>query len=73
MDMSMGLEGNVKRYIDGRISREAGKFENAIRNLTPLSQLQFEVHVTEHCNLNCRQCAHFSPLAKANLHVKPVV
>lgn len=40
------------------------KFENGLRALTPLSQLQFEVHVTEHCNLNCRQCSHFSPLAE---------
>jgi hypothetical protein len=23
----------------------------------------FEVHLTEHCNLNCASCAHFSPLA----------
>lgn len=24
----------------------------------------FEVHLTEHCNLNCQSCSHFSPLAK---------
>lgn len=24
----------------------------------------FEVHLTEHCNLNCRGCFHFSPLAE---------
>lgn len=24
----------------------------------------FEVHLTEHCNLNCQSCFHFSPLAK---------
>ncbi|MDR2040278.1 MAG: 4Fe-4S cluster-binding domain-containing protein [Bacteroidales bacterium] len=24
----------------------------------------FEVHLTEHCNLNCKGCSHFSPLAK---------
>jgi len=23
----------------------------------------FEVHLTEHCNLNCKGCSHFSPLA----------
>lgn len=40
------------------------RMENAISNLIPLPQLQFEVHVTEHCNLNCRQCGHFSPLAE---------
>jgi MoaA/NifB/PqqE/SkfB family radical SAM enzyme len=25
---------------------------------------RFEVHLTEHCNLNCKGCSHFSPLAK---------
>jgi MoaA/NifB/PqqE/SkfB family radical SAM enzyme len=25
---------------------------------------QIEVHITEHCNLNCRSCSHFSPLAE---------
>ncbi len=24
----------------------------------------FEVHLTEHCNLNCQSCFHFSPLAQ---------
>jgi MoaA/NifB/PqqE/SkfB family radical SAM enzyme len=24
---------------------------------------QIEVHITEHCNLNCKGCCHFSPLA----------
>ena len=23
----------------------------------------FEIHLTEHCNLNCKGCSHFSPLA----------
>ena len=26
--------------------------------------LNFEVHVSEHCNLNCKGCFHFSPLAE---------
>jgi len=26
----------------------------------------FEVHLAEHCNLNCQSCTHFSPLAEAN-------
>jgi MoaA/NifB/PqqE/SkfB family radical SAM enzyme len=33
--------------------------------LIPKSSLQyFEVHLTEHCNLNCIYCNHFSPLTK---------
>ena len=27
------------------------------------SGFKFEVHLTEHCNLNCKGCSHFSPLA----------
>lgn len=26
-------------------------------------KLQFQTHIVEHCNLNCRGCYHFSPLA----------
>ncbi|WP_313186519.1 radical SAM protein [Lacrimispora sp.] len=29
-----------------------------------LTKLHFEVHLAEHCNLNCKSCSHFSPLAK---------
>lgn len=29
-----------------------------------ISKLHFEVHLVEHCNLHCKGCAHFSPLAK---------
>ena len=32
--------------------------------LKPLEKLNFEVHITEHCNLNCKGCYHFSPLSK---------
>lgn len=40
------------------------KIERGIVNLTPQCQLKFEVHIVEHCNLNCKQCAHFAPLAE---------
>ena len=26
--------------------------------------LKVEIHITEHCNLNCTCCEHFSPLAQ---------
>ena len=29
-----------------------------------MNKLKFEVHICEHCNLNCKGCYHFSPLAK---------
>ncbi len=33
----------------------------------PRRKLYFQVHITEHCNLNCRGCYHFSPLAEQEL------
>lgn len=36
---------------------------NVIR-LEPLKMLKFEVHITDHCNLNCKGCYHFSPLSE---------
>ncbi len=29
-----------------------------------LKKLQFEISISEHCNLNCQMCDHFSPLSK---------
>jgi organic radical activating enzyme len=31
---------------------------------TPRKLLRFEVHLSDHCNLNCVSCDHFSPLAE---------
>lgn len=30
----------------------------------PREKLYFQIHIVEHCNLNCRGCYHFSPLAE---------
>lgn len=40
------------------------KCSKNIARLRPRTALKFEVHITEHCNLNCRGCFHCSPLAK---------
>ena len=40
------------------------KIELGLSNLTPNCQLYFEVHIVEHCNLDCKQCNHYSPLAE---------
>lgn len=39
------------------------KIERGLGNLTPYSQLYFSVQIVGHCNLGCKQCCHFSPLA----------
>ncbi len=36
----------------------------SLSNGFPRRFLQFEVHITEHCNLNCKSCEHFSSIAK---------
>jgi hypothetical protein len=36
---------------------------NAKRRLTKRSLLRFDIHLTDHCNLQCKSCLHFSPLA----------
>ena len=35
-------------------------------NTTPMPLLHFSIHLTEHCNLNCRGCSNF-----CNLHPEP--
>lgn len=43
------------------------KEENdAVIRTTPRKQLCFETYLTDHCNLNCRSCNAFSPLAEEN-------
>ena len=32
-----------------------------------LKKIRFEIHLAEHCNLNCAGCNHFSPLADTEL------
>lgn len=40
-------------------------YKKALRNLTPKTHLeQIEVNITEHCNLNCQSCDHFSSIAE---------
>jgi len=35
----------------------------ANRRLAERRNIRFDVHLTDHCNLNCKGCLHFSPLA----------
>ncbi len=37
---------------------------NREKKMVPLSTLQFEVHIAEHCNLNCMGCDNFSCIAE---------
>lgn len=40
------------------------KEKNAFKKFVPKDHLELlEFHIVEHCNLNCKSCVHFSPLA----------
>ncbi|SFL03622.1 ABC-2 type transport system ATP-binding protein [Lachnospiraceae bacterium KH1T2] len=58
----------IKNIINKKFYRlsEDDLFEikNKATQLRIRSKLRFEVHIVEHCNLNCCGCNHFSPLAK---------
>ena len=40
------------------------QLEESLLRLTPRPVLQFGFHLTDACNLNCKGCFHFAPLAK---------
>lgn len=48
----------------GKIFRELW-YMFSIPNKKPRERIKFELHLAEHCNLNCKCCNNFSPLAKA--------
>jgi hypothetical protein len=53
-------------YVHNMVSREpwfVTRFRRHVLRRRPVLY-HFEVHITDHCNLNCRGCAHFSNLAK---------
>jgi MoaA/NifB/PqqE/SkfB family radical SAM enzyme len=53
-------------YLKSMVSREPRAVtwsRRVLRREKPVLY-HFEVHITDHCNLNCRGCAHFSNLCK---------
>ncbi len=52
--------------IEKDICREQERYRsgNTYREIPLREKMKFEIHLTEHCNLNCKYCNHFSPLAK---------
>lgn len=48
---------------------ELGELKKGIRRLTPRPRLKMlVVNILYHCNLNCRGCDHFSPIAGEEFH-----
>lgn len=47
-----------------RLNDKIGRMEKQIGRITPQARLNLvEVNIVSHCNLNCRWCSHFSPVA----------
>jgi MoaA/NifB/PqqE/SkfB family radical SAM enzyme len=53
----------IRSYITPHILRDFWQFVST-RGKAITRQIPLEVHIVEHCNLNCKGCSHFSPLAK---------
>lgn len=45
-------------------SMQESEIKNVLLRFVPRVSLTFLVHIVEHCNLNCRYCGHFSPIAE---------
>ena len=45
----------------------AKSLQQGLRRFVPRTSLSFEFALAEHCNLNCRGCDHFSPIAEPQL------
>ena len=63
-----GVRTSIMRrfYLKSMVSREPGFivwFRRVVLRRKPVLY-HFEVHITDHCNLNCKGCAHFSNLCK---------
>lgn len=53
---------STNRLTHGMVQNIVGKLKKLLGAKTYLSYL--EIHLTDHCNLNCRGCGHFSPIAE---------
>lgn len=55
------------KYLSGNsieLEEQLVKLEKRYRWVHPYTLLRFHVSVAEHCNLNCKNCGHHSPLAE---------
>lgn len=48
------------------LAERLDQLEELIRKKARNTELNFEVHLADHCNLNCKGCDHFSPIADEN-------
>jgi MoaA/NifB/PqqE/SkfB family radical SAM enzyme len=53
----------VKGFIPYGIILVRSILKNNLKRLEPRQLLRFDIHLADHCNLNCIGCEHFSPLS----------
>jgi hypothetical protein len=64
MKWSKSIKKVIKAFVPyGILIIWKESISNFIR-LKPRKLLRFDVHLTDHCNLNCKGCEHFSPLSE---------
>lgn len=54
----------IKKIIKKIVKNDGEMTYRMIKKMQPHPILSFEVHLAEHCNLNCRGCDNFSPIAE---------
>lgn len=63
--LGLGIDENRIYFEEIRDYLQRLMDENmANRKLSPQRYLRFEASLAEHCNLNCKYCSHFSPIAE---------
>ena len=60
----LGVEEEDIFFPDEVLHKKLQEAEQIIAKRTPKKTINFVVDLAEHCNLNCQNCDHFSPLAK---------
>lgn len=67
----MKIKGRVKKLFPKKLLKKILLYrylkkikKTETEKTKPRKSLRFDIHVADHCNLNCKGCEHFSPLVK---------
>ena len=61
----LGIKFHKKRFVSNSdFFYLKQDLESKIEKTLPSTKLKLEIDIVDHCNLNCRGCDHFSPIAK---------
>jgi molybdenum cofactor biosynthesis enzyme MoaA len=58
---------NHLKFLEKLLNKMRGTFIENFFLLFQKPELKYlELHLTDHCNLNCKGCGHYSPIAQEN-------